>query len=279
MDVDLTEEEFTNLILVTIDQLQQNLPYPENGVELKFLASNLGKKLDEVKECIQKLKAQKTVSWRFDQTRELFFVNPTAETLENFEKLNALSLSETSNIILKKSYDFYRRAGHDSSIQLSSSIIGSVIGLNNISKINSAVEMLLDKGLIKNPAIMRDNTIYFLSAKGIDMIENEPEKQAESGDYISLSNITGNVAIHSSHVNQTVNNNESVAGYFEILEKLITENLKGKEKTDAIDDLETIKELAKVETPRKHLIQRVLNNLDKIPALFEIADKIRNYFS
>jgi hypothetical protein len=43
MDNDLTDDEIFNLIIVTIDQMQNNLPYPENDFELSFLASNLNK--------------------------------------------------------------------------------------------------------------------------------------------------------------------------------------------------------------------------------------------
>lgn len=279
MDIELTDEEIYNLILVTIDQVQKNLPFPENGAELKFLAGELNMEPNEVKKYIQELKIKRAVSWRFDETRGgQFFINPTEKTLENFEKLNELTVSETAKIILTKSYDFYKRAGYDSSIQLESATIGSVIGLNNFSKINSALEILEDEGLIKSPAVMRNNTIYLLSAKGINMIESKPEKQLmNSGGTIIVNNTDGNVAINSNNVNQTISANE-LQQYFGILEKLITENLKEQEKSDALNDLETVKELAKIEPPKTHLIQRILNNLDKLPILIEIVKKIREFF-
>jgi predicted nucleotide-binding protein len=188
MDIELDEEEMENLILVMVDQLQQNLPCPENGVESKWLASNLEMELDEVKKRIQKLRMKRAVSYRFEQTGGgQFFINPTEKTLEYLEKLNTLTINETSKIILEKSYDFYKRAGYDSTIQLNSAIIGSVIGFTNSSKINSALEMLEDEGLIKNPAVMLNNTIYFLSAKGINMIENKQEKQTK--DSVAINDI------------------------------------------------------------------------------------------
>jgi hypothetical protein len=165
MDFELTDEEITNLILVTLDQLQQNIPYPENGVELKFLASNLDMEIDILKKYIQELRLKKAVIWRFDQTGEgQFFINPTEQTLEYLEKMNALTISETADIILEKSYDFYKRGGYDSSIQLNSAMIGSVAGFNNITKIQSVIELLENDGYINNPAVMLGNTIYFISA-------------------------------------------------------------------------------------------------------------------
>jgi hypothetical protein len=280
MDIDLTDDEIFNLILVTINQIQDNLPYPENGVELTFLASNLDMELDLLKKYIQKLKLQKLVSWRFEQTRGgQFFVNPTEKALENSEKLNELTVSETAKIILEKSYDLYKRGGYDNSIQLNSAMIGGVAGFNNVSKIQSAIELLEDAGYIKNPAVMSGNTIYFLSVRGISMIESKTENQTAKINpvTVNINNKSGNVAINSSNVNQIINLNE-LSEYLERLEKLITDNLNDKEKKDALDDLETVKELAKSDTPKKHLIQKVLNNLDKIPILIEVVKQIKEFF-
>jgi predicted nucleotide-binding protein len=178
MDIDLTDDEFFNLILVTINQIQDNLSFPENGVELTFLASNLDMEPDVLKKYIQELKLKKLVSWHFEQTRGgQFFVNPTEKALENFERLNELTVSETAKIILEISYDFYKRSGYDNSIQLNSAMIGGVAGFNNVSKVQSAIELLEDEGYIKNPAVMLGNTIYFLAAKGINKVETALAKQ------------------------------------------------------------------------------------------------------
>jgi hypothetical protein len=278
MDIDLTDKEIDNLILSMIDQIQKNLPFPENGVELNFLASNLNMEAGEVKKYIQKLKLKKAVSWHSERTRGQFFVNPTDKTLNYLERLNSLTIRETAKLILEKSYDFYKRASYDSSLQLNSTTIGNVLGFNNIPKINSAIEMLEDEGFIKNPAFMLGNTIYFLSAKGINMIENKTEKQTVNSSPIIINNESGNVAINSNNIKQNINTNR-LDGYFELLEKLISENLQNKEKADAMADLEMVKELSNVENPKKHLIQRMLDNLDKIPILIEIVNKIREYFN
>jgi hypothetical protein len=176
--------------------------------------------------------------------------------------------------MLEKSYDIYKRAGYDSTFQFESAFIGGIIGITNISKIRSAIEMLDNKGLISNPAIMSDNIIYFISARGIDMIENEPKKQ-ETGSPVFINAPGGNVAVNSSDFKQNINNNE-LSGYFAILEKLINENIKGHEKEGALNDLETIKELAKADSPNKSLIQRFLSNLGKLPVLLDIVKKVKD---
>ena len=95
---------------------------------------------------------------------------------------------------------------------------------------------------------------------------------------IVVNNAGGNVAVNSDNVNQSIKTNE-LDMYFTVMEKLITENLTGYVKSNAINDLEMIRELSKVELPKTHLIQKLLDNLDKIPILFEITDRIRGYFN
>jgi predicted transcriptional regulator len=275
MAVQLTKGETENCILVTLDYLQQNSDYPENGVALKKLAANMNMEVNEVKKFIKELKERNAVRWCFVGTIDgEFYIKTTEQTIEFFEKINALSLNETARLMLEKSYDIYKRAGYDSTFQFESAFIGGIIGITNISKIRSAIEMLDNKGLISNPAIMSDNIIYFISARGIDMIENEPKKQ-ETGSPVFINAPGGNVAVNSSDFKQNINNNE-LSGYFAILEKLINENIKGHEKEGALNDLETIKELAKADSPNKSLIQRFLSNLGKLPVLLDIVKKVKD---
>ena len=247
MGIELTKEETENLILVALDYLQQNSKHPENGVSLKNLAKNVNMEIEEIRKFLQELKLKKAVHWRFDQTGNgEFYIFPTEHTLEIFDKLNTLTINETAMLLLEKTYDIYRRAGFDSMFQFDSALIGSIIGFTNTSKIRSSIEMLNSKGMINNPAIMSDTIIYFISARGIDMIERVPEKQ-KTGDNIIFNN-GGNVAVNSNNVNQSISKNE-LHEYFATLERLIKENLNGKEKTNALNDLETITELSKVDQP------------------------------
>ena len=242
-----------------------------------MLAGNTKMERDHVREFIYDLKLQKAVNTRFDPAMEgEFYILPTEQTIIKFDKLNALTINETAILLLEKSYDIYKRSNYDIYFQFESSLIGSIIGLTNEAKIFSAIELLNDKGLINNLTVMFGNIIYFISPKGIDMIENGIEKNTQQGN-VYVNNNGGNVAINSTRVNQSINNNE-LDGYFTILEKLITENLTGEIKSNAINDFETIKELTKVELPKKHLIQKLLDNLDKIPILLDIVNKIREYF-
>jgi hypothetical protein len=276
MEVELTKEETENLILVEMDYLQKNTIYPENCIGLKFLAINVNMELDAVRKFVQELELKKAVQRCSDQTEsEEYNINLTEYTLKNFEKLNALTINETAMLLLEKTYSIYKRAGYDGMFQFDSAMIGRILGLTNTTKIVSAIEMLENKGMIKNTTVMMGNIIYFIAARGIDMVERGPEKQKVGSNIIY--NKGGNIAINSNHVNQSTNVNDLVE-YFATLEKLITENLSGDEKTNALTNLETVQELSKVNPPKKHLIQTVLDNLDKIPILFEIVKKIREYF-
>jgi hypothetical protein len=277
MGIELTKEETENFILVGLDYLQQNSNYPENGVGLKNLAKNVNMELDEVRKFLKELKLKNAIHWHFDQTGNgEFYIFPTELTIEKFDKLNALKMNETAMLLLEKTYDIYRRAGCDSMFQFDGMFIGSIMGITNTSKIRTAIELLEGKGLINNPAFMSESVVYFISARGIDMIENGSDKQ-EIGNPIIINNEGGNVAVNSNNVRQTINKNE-LSEYFTTLEKLIKENLYEKEKETALIDLETIKELSKVDQPKIPLIQHILNNLDKFPILIETVNKIRELF-
>ena len=277
MSIELTKEETENLLLVTLNYLQQNSNYLENGVGLKLLSQNTNIELNNIRKYIQEMKLQNIVSTRLNQTNaEEIYIYPTEQTIEKFDKLNTLTLSETAMILLKKTYDIYKRANFDCYFQFDSAFIGSLVGFTNDTKVRSAIEMLAENGLINNPAVMLDNIIYFISAKGISMIENGSDNYASQGNVV-VNNIGGNVAVNSNNVKQSIITNE-LEEYFAIMEKLINENLSGEMKSNAINDLDTIRELSKVEQPKKHLIQKLLDNLDKIPILLEIANKIREFF-
>lgn len=120
---------------------------------------------------------------------------------------------------------------------------------------------------------------YFITNEGINFMENDnSEEEKILISPVIINNRDGNVAVNSTNVRQSINSND-LMGYFAILEKLITENLRGDEKTNALINLEMVHELSKVDPPKKHLIQMVLDNLDKIPILFEIVNKIRECFN
>ena len=274
MSIELTKEETENLILVALDDLLQNAHYPENGVRIEALARAVKIDVIELKKFVNELKQKNAVDWTFQSVRGgEFYIKQTEQTIEKLEKNNATTINETAVLLLKKTYDIYKRAGYDSTFQFDSTFIGAIIGFSSIPKIRSAIEMLEDKGLINEPAIMSGNIIYHISVKGIDMIEKEPEKQIAGNNYY-INSPGGNIAINSPNANQSISSNE-LEGYLALMEKLINENLRGADKTNSINDLEILKELIKSNQPKKNLIQRVLENLDKIPALIGIVQKIR----
>ena len=275
--VQLTREETENLILSSLDYLMQISYGTENGITLKTLANNVNIELNEVKKHIKVLEKKKTVSCQFYQTGDdSFYIKPTEQTIEFFEKRNSLPLNETVRLLLEKSYDIYKRDNYNSMFQFDSTFIGSIIGINNIAKIKSAIELLNNKGLINNPAIMLDNIVYFISAGGIDMIESGSKKQ-ETSSSVFINAPGGNVAVNSNDFKQSIKiHNNDLPEYFAILEKLINENIKGNEKDNALNDLETIKELTKADPPNKNLIQRFLNNLGNFSFLLDIIKKVKD---
>jgi predicted transcriptional regulator len=274
--IELTKEETENLILVALDDLQQNSYYSENGVKIETLAKAVNMELGDLKKYIQELKLKNEANWNFEQkSGGEFYISITEQTIEKLKKLNALTINEIATLLLKKSYEIYQRANYDSYFQFDSTFIGAIIGINNIPKIRSAIEMLNNRMLISNPAIMTDNIIYLISPEGIDMIENGDKKQMPANSVI-VNNIGGNVAVNSDNARQSVSNNE-LEGYFSTLEKLIEENLKDDVKSNALNDVELIRELVKVEPPKKPLIMKVLDRLEKIPVLIEIIKTIGGF--
>jgi len=181
MSIDLTKEETEKLILVALDELQQNPSILEYGVNLEELARAVNIDEREIKLYIKNLKQKNALNCRFDEARGgKFYITTTTQTTEELKKINTLTLNATAELILKKSFDIYKRAGYDSSFQFDSTLIGGISGINNLSKIRSAIEYLESKGLINNPAIMADSVIYFISARGIDLVEKMERKQQEN---------------------------------------------------------------------------------------------------
>lgn len=80
MAIQLTKEETENCILVTLDYLQQNSDYPENGVALKKLAANMNMEVNEVKKFIKELKERNAVRWCFAGTIDGEFYIKTTPT-------------------------------------------------------------------------------------------------------------------------------------------------------------------------------------------------------
>jgi hypothetical protein len=194
------------------------------------------------------------------------------------DEKNAISLTELSSLVMKKAYDLYQRDNDNVSIQFNSMALAIMLGISNFQKVMMAVDGLYESGLVGKPSKTRSYANFLLSRKGIIFGENGCKEsgavQRLLNPSIILKDISGNVAINSNNVNQTAGNN-NLSQYFRELESLINEKLYGKEKEDALIASATIAELSKAESPNKGLIQVFLNNLDKIPILIDIVNKLR----
>jgi len=183
MEIELTDEEIKNLIIVEVCNIQQEMNYPENGVELKQIATKLKMDIDMTKNYIQKMGKENSLNIRYeDRKSDKWFIFPSEKTIENIEKLDALPIRETARLLLEKMYDFYKRGGYDSSMQFNTENIGSYIGLINTDKVNSAVELLHGNGLVRDLCVMMGNTIFFISALGINKMEEEDDDEENDDD-------------------------------------------------------------------------------------------------
>jgi len=186
LSVDYTDEEIKNIILVEMNHSIMELEMPENGVELKNLVTKLGWEYDFVKQNILTLRDEGLIGCQFDNIGGgRFFVTLAEHTIERLDGLNQLTIRETAKLILEKAYDFYCRFGYDSSVQLQSDILGSCIGVSNTVKIDSAIELLGNEGLLKDFAVMLGKTIFMISTNGIDTVEKDiiKRKNNESKEF------------------------------------------------------------------------------------------------
>ena len=95
---------------------------------------------------------------------------------------------------------------------------------------------------------------------------------------IVITGNSGNISIGSENVTQTININE-LRQTFEKLEKLINEKLADTQKQDALDELETAKELAKVQPPKWNLVKKALSHLGTVPAICEGVKSVIDFVS
>jgi predicted transcriptional regulator len=184
MNIELTSDECKNVILVSMDDIANNVfgMAGDKGIDIDYLSRESTIDIDNLKSFLNGLSETNLVEWISDKRVKL-----TSEGHELLKKNNSLTLSQTSFLVLQKTYEIYMRGDYDDSIQFNSYLIGCYLGITNHSKINAAVKILIDNAYCINPAIMSDFIIYFISVEGINYMENE-RGNSEDRKQVSVTN-------------------------------------------------------------------------------------------
>ena len=275
MDIRFNDEELRNCILVWMQEIQSNTPAmnDERGVTYEYFLDYTKMEVNSFMENVNYLIEQDLLNEIVDHRLTL-----SSKAKRYLNERNSIPLSELSSLLMKKVYELYKRNNEDVSTQFNSMTLAILLGISNYPKIVMIVDGLYKSGLIGKPAKTRYYANFLLSQEGIIYGENGCKEtdavQRTMTVPIIVKDISGNVAINSNNINQTVGDN-NIAQCFRDLEYLINDKLSGKEKEDALIAAETIKELSKAQYPNKGLIHVFLSNLDKIPLLIEIVTKLK----
>jgi hypothetical protein len=259
-------------------EIQTNTPSmsAERGVTYEYFLEYSKIDVNDFMENVNWLKEQGLIS---EMANNRLTLSPQGNEL--LDKKNATPLAELPDQVWQKVYELYKRENENVTIQFNSVQLAMILGISNFQKMLMAIDELYESDLIGKPAKTRYSANFLLSRKGIIYKENGRKADHSFTDSKSHSiivrDVKGNVAINSANVIQTINSND-ISRYCWELKRLINETLSDKEKEDALTATATIEELSKAQNPNKGLIQVFLNNLDKIPVLIEIVEKIRAAF-
>jgi hypothetical protein len=256
-------------------EIQANTPSmsEERGVTYEYFLEYSKIDTNDFMENVNWLKEQGLIS---ETTNNRLTLSPQGKEL--LDEQNAIPLAELSDRVWQKVYELYKRENENVAIQFNSVQLARILGISNFQKMLMAIDELYESDLIGKPAKTRYSANFLLSRKGIMYKENGRRNEHGFTDSkhqpIIVHDVKGNVAINSVNTIQTINGNDILQYCWE-LKRLINETLSDKEKEDALTATATIEELSKAKNPNKGLIQAFLNNLDKIPILIEIVEKIR----
>jgi predicted house-cleaning noncanonical NTP pyrophosphatase (MazG superfamily) len=276
MDVSFTVEEIKNSILVLMREIQSNTPAmnEERGVTYDYFLDYTKMEVNDFMNNLDSL-IDNGLIHKMDNNR----LTLSSKGKALLDEKNAISLTELSSLIIEKAYEIYQRGNENTSMQFNSMKLAIILGISKFDKVVMAIDELYEAELVGKPAKTRYYANFLLSRKGIIFGENgfkTPEKSSKPDSAsIIVRDVSGNVAINSDNVNQTIID-KNVSQYFRELEHRINEYLCDKEKEDALVAVATVEELSKAQQPNRNLIQVFLNNLDKIPILIEIVSKIRS---
>jgi predicted transcriptional regulator len=269
MDITLTENECKYLILVAMSDIENAatwIPKENSGIDIERLSKESTIDIENLVNFIKELSTDGLVQILSDRNVVL-----TDKGHEYIKNKNSLPLSEAAFLMLQKSYEIYIRGGYDDSIQFNSFMIGCYVGISNHNKANSAAKFLVDNGYCRNPAIMRDFIIYFLSNKGIAYMESDHTAKKEAKQVSVTNNFYSDVS--NSQIQQFSDNStqnmstgvdiEKINGILRMFEENY-KNLDEKYQLNITHEIETIKVEIKKQNPENSKIKKCFGTIRNI---------------
>lgn len=263
-----TEEEISNALLLIIQEIEEKnelISTPQIMADCKDLGQ------DWINTGFQVLLDKHYITANKELDSCFYNCKLTQTAIDYLNGKDVLTLTETANLVLEKSYEWYIRNSYVMDTQENSNIISYALGIRNHEKIRNAIMSLIDKGFLHKGVVMRDFTIFCITTDGVTFVENQHKqvnKTEKSPSQIVINENSGNIAISSENVTQIVNSNE-LNQAFERLENLIKEKLEDSQKQDALEKVEMAKELSKTQHPKWNLVKKILDHLGTIPVICE----------
>ena len=271
---DFDKDEFENSILVEIDALEnQSSSNNTNGITSELIANQLDINTERVNQSIINLISKGYIEAIYnEESSNYYFCKCSEKAKKVFSEIEKRPLTEIATLVLKTAYTWYIRNGYVKDTQENSLLIAFALGINNVEKINDAIQFLIDKGLLKKWTITRQYILFGITTNGVIRMENPKQNESNITPIIIREN-SGNISIGSQDVNQTINNKE-LDQAFNNLRDLIISKIDEPKQKELLEDLETAQELSKNESPKIHLITRLLNHMKDIPVLLGAATAI-----
>lgn len=273
-----TEEELLNTLLVVVKELELNPPFrAANGITSEILSSHLKIPVDVINTIIMKLYSDGLLSAHKNDDNTFTQCACSEKTNNIFEEFEKRPLAEIALLVLQKTYEWYQRNNYQTDTQENSALVSLALGIANHEKVKSAITMLFSKGFLRKWVIMRDFISFCITIDGVNFMET-PNREEELISPIIIHGNQGNISISSNNVTQSINTKELDKLLFG-LEETIKNNVDESLRDNALDDLETVKELAKSEKPKVNLIKRILDNLKNIPVLVEGVKSVMDFIN
>jgi len=268
MNIELSEVESINCILVSMNLIDNNTPSMsgDRGIEIDYLSRETSIEVEKLTSLLNNLSTKKYVEWVTDEKIKLL-----DNGKDYLKRNNTYTLQQTAGLILKKTYDIYVRDNYNDSYQFNSFLIGSYLGIENNNKVNSAVKYLIENGYFEKIIITRYYIMYSLTNDGINFMENESIEENEKTP-ISITNnfysevTNSQIQQFSNNSVQTINQEINTEKIYEII-KIIEENYKNLDtnsRKSIEPNIEDIKTEIKKTNPDNKIIKQCFQTIRNV---------------
>ena len=268
MNIELSEVESINCILVSMNLIDNNTPSMsgDRGIEIDYLSRETSIEVEKLTSLLNNLSTKKYVEWVTDEKIKLL-----DNGKDYLKRNNTYTLQQTAGLILKKTYDIYVRDNYNDSYQFNSFLIGSYLGIENNNKVNSAVKYLIENGYFEKIIITRYYIMYSLTNDGINFMENERIEENEKTP-ISITNnfysevTNSQIQQFSNNSVQTINQEINTEKIYEII-KIIEENYKNLDtnsRKSIEPNIEDIKTEIKKTNPDNKIIKQCFQTIRNV---------------